>query len=127
MPKREAIYQKWYDWEISPLEERQPPTQKELARELGCTEQTLINWRKKLTETVPLDLEARIQRMDDSLYNDAMKTGATAKMKELWYKRFGLLVDKSEQKVKFELTADEHFSIREEARRRISEVSGRAN
>lgn len=68
----------------------------------------------------------KIRAMDEAVF-EAATVKNIAKMAELWYKRQGLLVEKSEQKVTLELSASEHFRIRQEARKRISEVSGTTN
>jgi len=67
-----------------------------------------------------LALIEKIQKMDEAVYN-AATVGKVSRMAELWYKRHGLLVDKSESKVKIELSADDVTRRNLEADRELRE------
>jgi len=60
------------------------------------------------------------------VYCDAMKVGAPTRDKDLAVRMLGMLIEKSES-VKVELSAEEYFRIREEARRRVADAHGDGN
>lgn len=150
---REEKKKIFYAWEDTPLENRVPKYQSWLAKELNITTGTLINWRKERQETQIVPLKETVQRLGDKAHSesppngqkydsetwlksrtqdadrDLMKACASgnAQALKLFNQLINRLVEKSEQKVKFELSASEHFRIRREAERRISEVCGGAN
>ncbi|GAG87844.1 unnamed protein product [marine sediment metagenome] len=78
-----------------------------LAEKLHITPQTIIRWDKEQPNIDTLPVEEQIKMFDKLLYKLAIDKNSPAKLKELFAKRYGLLIDKSETKVKFELTADD--------------------
>ena len=79
------------------------------------------NWEEKRRngqkDDDPTDLVEQIRQMDEAVYS-AATINKVAKMAELWYRRHGLLVDKTEAKVKFSADADELARLDAEAERR---------
>lgn len=115
--KKFEIYRQWLS---TPPEGREPQTQKELAHQLGKDEMTLVAWKKRIGNIVVLNENEMFMKQ---VYTQAMKTGATASQMELYAKLKGLLIEKKEQ-VNVNLTADDYFRIREDARKKASRVSG---
>jgi len=102
--------QRIQDWLAQSPEDRQPKTQAELARQLNTTPQTIIRIGKEQKGALDVDalpVEEQIKMFDKLLYKLAIDKNSPAKLKELFAKRYGLLIDKSETRVKFELTADD--------------------
>ena len=117
-------------WFATPEENRDPPTQRKLARKLGVNEMTIVVWRKKWAEertdqTEADELARQIKMMDEAVFGAATSGNKVAKMAELWYRRHGLLVDKSIslQKRVVELSEDDREFIRGEARHRDAEFN----
>ncbi len=104
-----------------------PVSWKSMAKYLGVTQQTLINWRKELEngEVNKVDIEVptedKIKLFDDLLFQLASSPNSPAKYKELFARRYGLLLDKIEETHKLEVTADDYFRIRREAENRVRE------
>ncbi|KKL09237.1 hypothetical protein LCGC14_2567880 [marine sediment metagenome] len=119
MPKLDRKFKEYFDWKILPEAERIPLTQKEYAIEKRLDVRTLQRWDKRLDETSGLDIDEQIKRMDDSLYDEALRS-TNAKMKELWYTRHGLLIQKSVE-LKVTLDADEYAKLGREAERELRE------
>lgn len=72
----------YIDWLLMPRELRNPPTQRELAVQLGVTEQTLRNWRKEpvfqrtMTERARGHVKAHaLPDIIDALHDTAMNKG----------------------------------------------------
>ena len=74
----------------------------------------------KKPEDADLDLIQKIKEMDEAVFT-AGKVNKISKMAEMWYKRHGLLIDKTETKVTLELSADERARRESEADQRARE------
>lgn len=114
-------FQKVYNWYCEPAETR--CSRQMIQRQAGIDFNQLNEFLEKIREAESIDIAEQTRQMDASLFQDALAS-KTSKMKELWYVRWNLLVHKSEQTHIFELSGDDHSRIRNEAKRRVSEVSG---
>lgn len=128
-----------------------PMSQKEMGKQLGVDEATTKRWNlefrtfdlanktteaKKYTDLARENIdealgnrdltdEEKIKFFDKCLFELVKDSGTRTKpLMELFARRYGLLLDNVSQTHTFEIGADEHFRIRKEAQRRISEVSG---
>lgn len=125
--KKESLFQ-WLDL---PPEQRVPSMWVEKAKELGVTTQTLNNWNKfdypKWKKNGQIDLATLDHDGMVTLWKKVMVKlvedgGATAEDRKTFAKYLGLLIDKSEHTLKRgTLDADEYFTIRGEAQRRLGE------
>jgi len=89
-----------------------PTTDRNIAKFLKVTSVTVCNWRKawgaKNKKNKPqsysdLSHEEKIEQFDNLLYELANDPKSPSKYKELFARRHGLLVDKTEQKVTHEI------------------------
>uniref|UniRef100_A0A6H1ZS14 Homeodomain phBC6A51-type domain-containing protein n=1 Tax=viral metagenome TaxID=1070528 RepID=A0A6H1ZS14_9ZZZZ len=119
--KRNLLIKEYAEWLVAPLGERVPATQEEFAEKAGVSNVTLYAWKKRIIAEGETDKE-KIDSFMEQVYTQAMKPNATAKHMELFAILKGLKVDKSEHKVEFNLSADDYFRVRQEARRRAGKV-----
>ena len=105
------------NWIATP-EDREFKTQKEVAQYLEVDEKTLGRWKSQLQQPADVD---EVELFLRQLYKRAMQFNASAKHMELYAKLKGLLVEKSEQKIKLEIGADEIARRNNEAERRDRE------
>ena len=128
-PLSTELQEKIRVWVNTVEEDRVPRKLKTFARENKITPQTVINYKKKLKSTDDYDsldyFRSRKAEIDAAIVNFTIKGNAA--MAKILKQLTGDLVEKSEQTHKFELNADDHLRIRDEAKRRVSEVSGGAN
>src|SRR4030042_2051478 len=121
----EETFQKYKEYLAIPEEER--PSKASFCRENDVSPPTLDRWEAEIVkgdnhnEDDADKLIRQIRDMDESVFN-AATIKHIAKMAELWYKRHGLLIDKSEQLHRVALTADDIFRIRNEVRREFEEA-----
>ena len=119
-------------WKLPPKKERLPHSKAEFARQHGISVQTLCYWDKKdapadiSKRIADLSVEEQIKIFDRLLFAIIQNPHATAKDRELFGKRYGLLVEKKEAKVEIGLTADEITRRNLEAERRLREEVYRA-
>jgi len=113
-----------YDWKREWLRNKDSPKERKRPKikERKLIENTEED-REPLTEAN--ELARQIREMDEAVFGAATSGNKVAKMAELWYRRHGLLVDKSIslQKVKVELSEDDREFIRGEAGRRDAEFN----
>jgi hypothetical protein len=112
---------------------REPKSKKAFCKSIGITVPTfnkyeeLFKQGRKLksetnhTELDELPIEEKIKIFDRLLFQLVQDPKTPSKDRELFAKRYGLLVDKSMQ-VNIDITADDIFRIREEARRELKEA-----
>jgi len=81
----------------------------------------------ELLDVETLPLTAQKQLFDKLLFQIAMNPASSAKDRELYARRYGLFLDKSQQEVTHKFDASEHFGIWREAQKRLSELSGSTN
>lgn len=116
-----------YEWWDTPKPLREPASKAALARKLGITVPTITAWLKTRTDKhsnfESQSDEAKIKLFDQLLFQLASDPKSPAKYKELFARRYGLLLDKSEQKLNIGFDADEIARIRNKARRDL-ESSG---
>ena len=111
---------RFLSWLGIPPEKRKPSTKVELALELNVHPNTLDNWEKnpKIPDTLE---EGEAKRLLKGLLEAGIQGNAQAG--RIWLLAKGRLIEKQEVKHEFIISADEHFRIRQEAKRRISGVS----
>lgn len=108
------IREKARKWHNTPIKKRYPKSQAGLCRQLGIDPVTFRIWRKewesdghKPIDIGDLPIEEKVKIFDQLLFDLVQDPKTSAKDRELFMKRYGLLVDKSETKVKFELSAED--------------------
>jgi len=114
----ERKLRQYAEWYALPDEDKDPKTQAEMARKLNVSEQTLITWKSKLTAPDGVD---EIEHFKERLYQMATKINATAKHMELYARLQGLLVEKREETIRLELSADERYRRNKIANRELEE------
>ena len=114
-------YNRYKTWWLTPDDERSPQTNREMAFVLNVSEQTLVIWGKDIEDNKGTEEE----EFDEHLRKFAMKPNPNSKHVELYMKRQGMLVDKSEISHTFVLGGDEYSRIREQARAELREFHTR--
>ena len=119
------------EWKNTSITIREPKYKAGLCRELAISLPTLnkyLNPPKKKKDKIDQAIDTLAGFTEDELmaferraYRRAMEDGASAKHMELFAKLQGMLVDKSEMKVKVSADADELARIDAEAERRASD------
>ena len=119
------------EWKNTSITIREPKYKAGLCRELVISLPTLnkyLNPPKKKKDKIDKAIdtlagftEEELMAFERRAYRRAMEEGASAKHMELFAKLQGMLVDKSEMKVKVSADADELARIDEEAERRASD------
>ena len=129
--------QRVIEWLKTPRIYRNPTNREGLAKELGISVSTISTYAQTLRKEGSLPVLAKSDKKFNALskqlmeftpeeileykrhvYDTAMEKDSSAKDKELFAKIQGLIVDKSDVKVKFELSADELARIEQQARER---------
>ena len=117
-------FQKFYGWKLEDKETR--ISRQDFMHENSVSIMQMTAYEEAYQKPPEVDLPEQIRVQDKSLYDASLKENATYGMKTLWYTRHQLLIHKTEQKVIFELSADEHRRIRAEGQQRLQdEVGGR--
>ena len=119
--------EQYFEWLALPKEQRKPKSKREFARKIGVQYITLMAWQRgkdlqpkdkggysditkqtALTKQIgDLPVEEQIQVFDKLLFSIARNPNASSKDRELFAKRYGLLVEKKEMKVGISLNADQ--------------------
>ena len=132
--------QRVIEWLKTPRIYRNPTNREGLAKELGISVSTISTYAQTLRKEGSLPVLAKSDKKFDALsrqlmdftpeeileykrhvYDTAMEKDSSAKDKELFAKIQGLIVDKSEAKVRLELTADDIARRNLEAERKLRE------
>lgn len=127
---KEEAFQMW----SLPLERRECKRDSDLAARLHISLPTLLKYKKEfvIKSGVRIEdynsnkyFESRSSDIDAALM-ESVKKGNSASLK-LAYQLQGKLVEKTEVDHRFGLTAEQHAKVREEARRRVAEISERTD
>jgi hypothetical protein len=127
----EEAFQKYKIWLETPEDQRKPSTAAQFARDNNTTPQTLARWEQEINrgdnhkEIDELPVDEQIKIFDKLLYKLAIDPKSPAKVKELFAKRYGLLIDKTELSRKTEFNADDIATANFEAERRLKEFRDR--
>jgi hypothetical protein len=128
---KEEAFQKYKTWLETPEDQRLPATAAAFGRENSVPQQTLINWRNEInrgsnrTDFDDLPVEEKIKIFDGLLFQLVQDPKTPAKDRELFAKRYGLLIDKTELSRKTEFSADDIATANFEAERRLKEFRDR--
>jgi len=121
LKKQHEIFLEWHPLTEDEREARGwPITLKAMAAYLGMSYDQLRTWNRVVKKADSLD--ARIKAVDDRSYKKAVADKSTPRDREVFYKRRGLLVDKSEQKVEHSFGPSDYIEI---ARRIWEDIEGR--
>jgi len=138
MPNKYPTKEKAYKyWDMKPSEKVQARlslNDDEYRKSLAITPQTWKVWRLQWKESKDKEvatLEAKLETSNgdtktkilDKLADLCLKDG-TYRAGEVWLRATGNLVEKSESKVQFELSAGDNIRIAREAEQRVSEFRG---
>jgi len=118
------LMQQVFEWADTPKPLRSLRSKAALGRHLKISVMTIDAWLKERDEREHLleDEDLRVKEVDKIMFQLAKDPKTAAKYKEIFYRRYGKLTDKSETKLKVSLDAGELISIEREARERnISE------
>ena len=110
------VFEKYIQWKSLPEDER--GKKQGFADANGIHLQTLYNWDKKMGKMEVGEVDAFLEHVRKM----AVKPGAMVRWAELYAKMKGLLVEKSEQKVIYEVSAGERARAINKADRELREM-----
>lgn len=97
--------QRFIEWLATPLEDREPQTQKELSLKLGVSEPQLSDWKRELG-LVPTK-QSDITALREHIISEAKKAGNAQMARLAW----DIMNPKNEEKKEADFTADEYINI----------------
>jgi len=113
------------EWAATPEELRNPKSKSAMMKKLGVVDMRtfnkyLNNGTDDLVDKLASLDEFQIDQFFKKVYDRAMEPKATAKHMELFAKLKGLLIERKES-VNIDLTADDYFKARNDAKRELRE------
>lgn len=119
-PYKDEAKQEFLAWLALPEKQRKPRSKSALARKLKVDISTLWRWEQGDGHIVieGLSIDEKIKIFDKMLFDLVQNPKTPSKDRELFAKRYGLLIDKSIN-ITVDITADEYARIRNEARREL--------
>ena len=111
-------FQKFYDWMLEDKDTR--ISRNDFIKENHLSIKQIAEYEATYEKPPDISLEEQITIMDKELFEAARKPSAIAQMKQLWYTRHGLLIQKSVE-IKVNLDADEYARLDSEAERELRE------
>ena len=111
-------FQKFYDWKLEDKDTR--ISRNDFIKENHLSIKQIAEYEATYEKPPDISLEEQITIMDKELFEAARKPSAIAQMKQLWYTRHGLLIQKSVE-IKVNLDADEYARLDSEAERELRE------
>lgn len=117
LPETEKIrwVVRWYQMSRKQRKaEDMPTTAMHVAAMFGVTRDTLNRWRDDFEKLVAHDISTatiadKAKNLDDSMHEEGME--GRSKAAELWYKRQGLLVDKSKVEVEHTFGPNDYYEV----------------
>ena len=113
-PPKKTEFNRYSDWVVryssGTLKSSHPQTKKDFAARYGISEYTITTWDRKLKESKGDEVEI----FKEHVRERALDPRSVYKWGELYAKMKGLLIDKSEQKITHELSAEDRIRVARE-------------